>query len=92
MYRVGFFGHGGGGPHLLGILFFVVFLAAVGALILLAVQRTRRGPALAGPTATPDVALDEARTRYARGEIGQEEFLRISTDLRAHPPGPQRNT
>lgn len=90
MYRAG--GFGGGGPHLLRLLFFVAFLAAVAALILFVLQRARRGPATVGPAATPDVALDQARMRYARGEIGQEEFLRISTDLREHPPGPGRSS
>jgi hypothetical protein len=52
------------------------------------------GPQLAGPVPTrgPDVALEHARYRYARGEIGRDEFLLISQDLggqvSAMPPPP----
>jgi uncharacterized membrane protein len=53
------------------------------------------GPTLVGTggTAPPDPALEAARMRYARGEIGRDDFLRLSGDLGgrtgdAIPPAP----
>jgi uncharacterized membrane protein len=94
MYRYGFFGGHGGGPHAWGIVLFVLFLIAVVALVVALVHWLRSGSSrgapstAAGPPAEAgDAALAAARMRYARGEIGQDEFLRISGDLRAHLPG-----
>jgi uncharacterized membrane protein len=90
MYRYGLFsGHGGGGPHVLGILFLIAFLIAVAALVVLAVRWARGGPAhthmpSAAQPSRSDAALAAARMRYARGELSREDFLRISTDLQEH--------
>jgi uncharacterized membrane protein len=40
------------------------------------------------PPRAADVALQEARMRYARGEMTREEFLQVSTDLGGPPPLP----
>jgi uncharacterized membrane protein len=40
------------------------------------------------PTSAIDPALQEARMRYARGEISREDFLAISADLGGSPPPP----
>lgn len=94
MYRYGLFpGHGDGGPHVLGILFLIAFVIAVVALVVLALRWLRGGPAHVHvpPAAQPrpsDAALEAARMRYARGELSREDFLRISTDLQEHVPGP----
>jgi hypothetical protein len=49
------------------------------------------GPAV-GPLTKDDAAVAHVRMRYARGEIGREEFLRASADLGvaidASPPSP----
>jgi len=85
-----------------GVIFLLLLFAAVVALLIWAVLRlTEERPApLAGwrglpqgqrPGWRPDVALEHARYRYARGEIGREEFMQISTDLGAPyaaPPPP----
>ena len=38
------------------------------------------------PPAHADPALNEARLRYARGEISRDDYLRIATDLTGQPP------
>lgn len=93
MNRGGFFVmHGGGGPHVIGILFAIAFLIAVAAFVVLVVRWLRVGaahvPAVAAVagSAQPDAALAAARMRYARGELSREDFLRISSDLQEHPP------
>ena len=96
MYRGGyligpgnFAGRGDGGPHVLGILFFAVFLVAVIAVVVLAVRWVRGASAspayAAAQPSPPDAALATARLRYAGGELSREDFLRISADL--HVPG-----
>src|SRR5665213_2653882 len=92
MYRSGFFaGHGGGGHHVLGILFVVAFLIALVVLVVFVVRWARSGPpASAAPVAVPgtaDAAVSAARMRYARGELSREDFLRISADLHDHDSG-----
>ncbi len=62
----------------------VLFVALLGLLIGLVLVRLTRKPAEAGPPA-PDRALEEARVRYARGEIDRETFLRIAGDLGGRP-------
>lgn len=39
----------------------------------------------AGPASRS--ALDELDARYARGDIGREDYLRMKQDLRSRPPG-----
>ncbi len=84
---------------MLGILFLIAFVVAVAALVVLAVRWVRSSPAhthvpsaaLPSPSAPPspsDAALAEARMRYARGELSRDDFLRITTDLQEHVPGP----
>ena len=45
-------------------------------------------PAPYGTTVAPhaDPALEQARLRYARGEVSREEYLRIVADLGGTPP------
>lgn len=63
-------------------------VAVVATAAWLAVVSLRNGrgappPALAAQEAPhhPDPALDELRLRYARGEIGREEYLQRRIDL-----------
>lgn len=92
MYRSGFFGgHGDGGHHVVGILFLVAFLLALVVLVVFVVRWARSGPSAArAPAAAQlspaDAAVAAARMRYARGELGREDFLRISADLGEQPP------
>lgn len=77
------------GPAILHFVFMLLILGAIAALAVWLIQSTRHG-ALAHehPTAPPpaeDVALREARMRYARGEMSREEFMQISTDLGGMP-------
>ena len=46
------------------------------------------GPPQAPPPSAPavDPALNEARLRYARGEISRDDYLRIATDLSGQAP------
>jgi len=83
-----------------GVIFLLLLFAAVIALLIWAVLRLTREqrPAQfeAGWRGLPpgqrrDVALEHARYRYARGEIGRDEFIQISADLGAPyaaPPPP----
>jgi uncharacterized membrane protein len=90
MYRWG----NGGGSHVLGILFLIVFLIAVIALVVLVARWARSGPTHTPPAPQPgpsDAALAAARMRYARGELSREDFLRISTDLQEHAIGSPTN-
>ncbi|MDQ4145313.1 MAG: SHOCT domain-containing protein [Actinomycetota bacterium] len=84
--------HGWGFPWwqgLLGSILPLLFLVGIGALVLWGVLRvTERGrpPDERWSTAAArpgDSALEQARLRYARGEISREEFLQISADLGA---------
>lgn len=84
--RVGFFGgHGGGGPHVFGILFLIAFVAAVVVLVVFVVRWARGGhppsASQAGQPSPTDGAIAAVRMRYARGELSREEFLRVSADL-----------
>ena len=74
----------------------ILFLAALAGLVVWAVVRvTRRPPAptLAGVWAPPgrfgpDLALEHARVRYARGELSREDFVRVTRDLGGAGPTP----
>ena len=59
----------------MGLICLVVAAVAV-ALIVWLVGRTR-----APGAGQPDTALDILRQRYARGEIGQEEYERMKGEL-----------
>jgi putative membrane protein len=75
----------GGGVEVFHIIFTVLLFAAIAMLIVWLVTGARRGHVLhehATPVRTSvDTALQEARLRYARGEMTREEFLQTSTDL-----------
>ena len=87
----------GGGVEVFHIIFSALFIAALVMLVVWLIQSSRRGHLFhehAAP-ARPhvDTALQEARMRYARGEMTREEFLQIATDLgggvqvtEGHPP------
>lgn len=93
-----------GGPplwmELLGWLLFVLLVAVAVGLVVVAVLRLtgRRGAAVAGPrppwaqahwsSPGPDPALQAVRLRYAQGELGREEYLRLVADLGGQMPAP----
>ena len=72
-------GHGGGWPF---GLFFLLILLILGGLVVWSLLRpgARHAPPAAGGS-PPDPALEQARLRYARGEIDRDEFVRIARDL-----------
>jgi uncharacterized membrane protein len=82
-----------------GSLMPILFLAVVAGLVVWVVLHTTRrppAPAVAGgwaPRFGPDPAIEEARIRYARGELSREDYLRVSEDLApggpATPPPPE---
>ena len=81
--------HGGGHPvlHLLVLLVIVALLVAGGIWLYRRLAQPRVG---AGGLATAGGApgtdpLGIVRLRYARGEIGPDEFRRMSVDLGAAP-------
>lgn len=89
-----FWGHGLGypwWPALMGWILPLLLVLGMGALVTWGVLRaTERGRGLGewrSPAARPgDSALEQARLRYARGEVAREEFLQIAADLRADSP------
>ena len=92
----GAFHHDGWG--VLGGVLWLVLLAAVIVLAVVVANKlvNRNRPAVAAaapapvaaPAAPSDDALTVLRARYARGEVGREEFLQASADLGApaEPP------
>jgi uncharacterized membrane protein len=80
----GFYGHhheGWGGPHVFALLLFLLLLIAIVVLL----WRSFRARPAAGTTGhAADGALDLVRLRYAKGEIGRDEFLRLNEDLGGH--------
>ena len=89
--------HFGGGVEIFHIIFMVLLIAAVAMLVVWLVASLRRGQLVhehAQPArATTDTALQEARLRYARGEMSREDFLQVSTDLGGGaPPLPELHT
>lgn len=82
------------GPGILHFVFWVIVLIALVALAVWLITSTRKMSA--PPPATPlppqrpavDPALEEARMRYARGQLSREDYVRIVTDLGGQaPPG-----
>jgi putative membrane protein len=65
----------------IGLLFWLVIIAAVVLLVVWAVRSSGRY-ASTPPSQEPD-ALEIARRRYARGEISKEQFEQIKRDLAA---------
>jgi uncharacterized membrane protein len=98
MYRYypeghGFRGFGGG--HFLATLIGLLVIGLLVAILVMLIISIRRGavhfPGRSQATQpaktvtappTKDPAIDEARMRYARGEITREEFASITRDLR----------
>ncbi|MGH2705660.1 MAG: hypothetical protein ACRDJ4_11360, partial [Actinomycetota bacterium] len=68
------------GIFTLALLALLVALAVWG-LVVLRRARPTAGPGMQAAPRAEDVALREARMRYARGEITREQFLEISSDL-----------
>lgn len=76
------------GPHWIGMIVFAVLVAAVIALVVWTVVRlTGRQAAHAAPPPQgwprSDAAVESLRVRYARGEVGRDDFVRMSADLGA---------
>ncbi|HEX2089422.1 MAG TPA: SHOCT domain-containing protein [Actinomycetota bacterium] len=77
---------------LLGTVVPLLLLLGLAALVVWAVLRVsdRHPPASLSqppwPARPADTALEQARLRYARGEMSREEFLQISSDLQGGSP------
>jgi uncharacterized membrane protein len=79
-----------------GILSLLLFGVLVGVLVWAVVRFTKERPyggsgmtVVSGPpilAARSDAALDQLRMRYARGEIGRDDFLQTSRDLGSPAP------
>ena len=88
------FPHHGGPPALAWAIFALVLALVVGfAIALLVGLAARRGPrwhhlvpAGGPPFGRPGDPLAALSMRYARGEIGRDEFIRATDDLRPRPP------
>jgi uncharacterized membrane protein len=76
---------------LLPTLFFLAFVALVIWAVLRLTGPTGRLVATTSSAGPPvmrtDSAVEQARLRYARGEITRDEFVQVSTDLGAPPAG-----
>jgi putative membrane protein len=84
--------HGGWywGPHVFTLIVFAVLIAlAVWLVMSSRKHHTVQHPMMpiAPPPPAMDPALQEARMRYARGELSREDYLRIAEDL-AGPRAP----
>lgn len=73
-YLGGMMGYGGG---ILGILFMILFWAAV-ILLIVWLYRQIRGTGVEGVSKS---ALDILKERYAKGEITKEEFQEMKKEL-----------
>ncbi len=70
----------------LGGLFWLAIVVGIGFLVYAAARALiAPGPWAASPAPDP---LALAAARYARGEIGREEYLQIRADLAGAPAGP----
>ena len=79
-----FFGHGGRllgepgwWPIVNGIIPLILWLGLIGLVVWAVMRFTRSGSG----TPRHDVALEELRRRYARGDLTREEFIQRSRDL-----------
>jgi putative membrane protein len=79
------FDHHRGWWALFGLLPFLLLLILAGLVLWMVVRGGERRSSVASvdPAPPQDHALEEVRLRYARGEIGREEFLQRSHDLGA---------
>src|SRR5690348_9416043 len=86
--------HRGWGFEIAHLIFWALLFAALVWLVVWLVRSPHHGVLHDHHTAAGrpvDTALQEARMRYARGEMTREEFLQISTDLGGPatiPPAP----
>ena len=82
--------HHGGHRRSSGCSCLILFLALVVLAVARLVRLTRGGGTGSGGhgAAPADAAVESVRLRYARGEIDRDEFVRVSSDLGAPPPGP----
>jgi uncharacterized membrane protein len=83
-------GHDTWGWHLLQLVVLIGLVALAVVAVAWVVRRLAPGiaaaaPAAALPVAAGDAAIDTLRLRYARGEVGHEDFLRTLTALRGVP-------
>ncbi len=92
-----FFGpYDGGGPSWVHWLFVFLIVVAIVAGVILLVRLWATSPRSlswrGAPPPPPNPAISELDLRYARGEIGREEYLQRRADLLGHvappPPGP----
>jgi putative membrane protein len=86
-------GNAGGWPDGLSWVMFalllLLFLIAVASLALALYDRSHRS---AAPAPVPSGALGELELRYARGEIGRDEYLQRRADLGGTPAPPPEAT
>jgi uncharacterized membrane protein len=77
--------HGGHGHPVFHILFLVLLALLVATAIFYVLQARRADTVVAVPAggAAAADALEVVRMRYARGEIGRDEYLRMSADFGA---------
>ncbi len=80
------------GP-LYGIVPLVLLLLLLGLVVWAVVRVSRQAQVAApappaSPAQRPDPALEQARMRYARGEIDRDEYLRLVADLGGGPTAP----
>ncbi len=78
---MGWGGYGGFGMGIVGVLFMLLFwgLIIVGLVLLVRWLWDQGRPGTG--TGTAEAPLDILKRRYARGEIGKEEYDRIKQDL-----------
>jgi putative membrane protein len=66
----------------------ILLIVLVALLVVWVVTRTTRRPASpAPPSPATDAPLEQARMRYARGEIDRETYLQLARDLGGALPG-----
>jgi len=87
------FGPGGGWYPIVHLIFWFAVLAGLIALAIFLVRRvehghgphTHAGPPIPRPA---DAALEQVRSRYARGEITRDEYVQLMQDLGGTTPIP----